>query len=1283
MKCLYLFDTGSYKCLFFKAKIDRPSETQVSNVIVLQNQLDNLKKQIEEDKEKVQNLQFTNEEQNVVNIELQNKNSELLTKIKELDFELDKERNLAKDVEKEKMKIFEKEEELCRVREELETLKKLIDNNADDLQKSVSSLSSEVVDKESILNTLRQTLNENSQIHDRLLKEANEKLATTTERLNKEIEEKNKKLEQNQEMIDQLNEGIKCLSALKNDEHDDIVNNLKNELTKLKNESQMIIDKKEQDNKTFSENHIKIENELRQELKSLIENKNQEIEEMQNKCTDLASSSSAKKDVIEKLKLELNIVTEDLKMLKAKNLVYSKKTLQSILDQQIQSTFVSIEDLKMQFDKSVSLKNKKIESCNLTLLQVKEHLIKSKSSLEITLNDKLKEKDNEIKTLSDKLNELNDNVEQLKKINKNVTKELEAESKSVQDKTALLADLENKYKNLECQQALNRNDLEKELNTKLKSINDKMESLKLEKSILEDKHERYVTEMASTKTEMDSKLQQNNVLIEKLNKSLETLTLSKQNELDSMNKRLSELEKERDQIFNQQKVELAAKNEQINALSEKLEQTLTEKQKQDLNNANLQAELTNEATKYQSATNNLQNRINELEEKLVKNRESFKTELDHSNNEKKTAKTENLNLLEKLKSLENLKLNLEEKLAFNEVNKQDIQNLNDAIKEKTKIIDDNQIKMKQLDDLIVHTKIKYEVVLNEKEKEIKELLKIGQEKMNMEKLSLEEKTKVILDEKDKEISILDRKIKDLENVKISFEKQLVESESQEQDLKKLNEVVQEKTKIIEDNNLKIERLNETKNELETKLQKKDKEIQELLKLSEEKLKIEKEQIQEQVKVIVDEKDKENSNLLEKINILGKAKLDLEKQLEVNKTHENTVTELNKSIEQKVKIIEDNNYNIKQLNDMIALSKEEFSAKLKEKEDSIKEFMKMEEQKFINEKLNLEKNYKIKIDKKDKEILSLVDKINTSEVTKLSFEKQLEISKIQEHDMAELKKLIEEKTKIIDENNSKIELLNNTIVSSKEEFNVKLKEKEDKIMEFIKSEEKLTGRKLKLEENTKAILDKKDKEISSLVEKLKYLEEEKLSMKKQLEVNNTQDDDITELKKTIEEKTKFEDDNMSKIELLNNVIEQTKKDFDAKLKEKENEIEKLLKMGEDKLISEKIAFETCLKTSVDEKNTEINELKTQLREIVDNNTEKELILKLESVANDLKKEKIRASNLEKIKSELDRNVLEHKTELKLLEASKNDNVSNMTKTLEEQQVQNAKLNEELNRLKPLL
>lgn len=1274
--------------LFFKAKIDSPSNIQDGNLIMLQNQLDNMKKQMEEDKEKVQNLQFTNEEQNVVNIELQNKNSELLTRIKELDIELDKERNLAKDVEKEKMKIFEKEEELCRVKEELETLKKLIDNNADELKKSVSSLSSEVVDKEAVLNTLRHTLNENAQTHDRLLKEANEKLATTTEQLNKKIEEKNKKLEQNQEMIDQLNEGIKCLSALKNDEHDDIVNNLKNELAKLKDECKIIVDKKEQDNKIFSEHHISIENELRQELKSLLKKKNQEIEELQNKCTNLTSSSSAEKDLIEKLKLELNIAIKDLQVSKTKNLVYSKETLQRVLDQQIQPTFIQIEDFKDQFDKSLSIKDKKIASCNLTLTQVKECLIASKSCLETTFNDKLKNKDCEIKTLSDKLNEFNNNLEQLQEVNKNLTKELEAESKSLQDKTALLAGLEQKYYNLECQQDLSRNELEKELTSKLKSINDELESLKLEKSTLEDVHKSYVTEMSSKITEMDSKLQQSNVLIENLNKLLKELTSAKQNELNSMNERMSELEKERDQVFNHQKAELAAKDEQITELYKKIEQTLTEKQEQDLNHANLQAELTNETIKYQSVTNDLQKRINELEEKLVINHESFKTKLEQANNEKEITKTENLNLIEKLNSLEHFKSNLEEKLASNEVNKKDLQNLNDAIKEKSNIIDDNQIKIKQLDDLIVQIKNKYEAVLNKKEEEIKELLKIGQDKMNMEKLSLEEKTKVILDEKDKEISVLHEQINDLENVKKSFKKQMEKSESQEQHLKQLNEIVQEKTKTIEENNMKIEQLNslvsETKNELETKLLKKDEEIQELSKIGKEKLQIEKEQIEKQAKVMLDEKNKENSTLLEKINILEKANVDLEKQLEVIETHKNTITELNNSIEEKRKIIEDNNFNIKQLNDMIVLSKEDFNSKLKEKEENINEFIKIEKGKLIEEKLNLEKNYQIKIDEKDKEMLSFVNKVNASEDIKISFEKQLEISKLQEHNIAELKTLIEEKSKIIDENESKIKLLNNTIVSSKEEFNVKLKEKEDKIMEFMKSEEKFANGKLILEENAKAVLERKDKEISSLVEKIKNLVEEKLNIKKQLlELSCTQERDLIELKKTIEEKTKFIDDNNSKIDHLNNVMKQTREDFDAKLKEKDNEINELAKMGEDKLASEKIAFETRLKTCIAEKNIEINELKTELQEIVNNNTEKELILKLESVANDLEKEKVRSSNLEKIKSELDKTKLEHKTELELLEVSKNNMVANMTKTIEEQQVLNAKLNEELNRLKPLL
>lgn len=1162
---------------FFKAQVDGPSESHINSILTLQNQLDNIKKQVEEDKEKIQNLQFTNEEQQVANIELQNKNSELLIKIKELDFELDKERNLAKDIENEKMKVFEKEEEFFRLKEELETLKKLIDNNEDDLKKSVSNLSSEVVDKETILNTLRQTLNENSQNHDRLLKEANEKLATTTERLNKIIEEKDKKLVQNQEMVDQLNEGIKCLTALKNDEHDDIVNNLKNELSKLKDECKVIVDKKEQDNKVFLEKHIKIENELRQELKCQLENKNQEIKQLQEKCSDLTSSKSSEKDV-ENLKLELKITTEELKQIKSKNLVYSKEALEEVLKQQIQSTCGQIEDLKNQFDNSVLLKNKQIKNCNITLIQIKEQIVKSKSCLEMNFVNTIKEKDIEIKILSEQLKELTEDIEQLGLLNKNTNIELESALKLVQDKATLIEVLEKKFISLESQQNLNKNELEKKLNLKLKSVNDELVSLKLEKSTIEEKHNHYIKETTNTIKDMDNKLEQNNILIGNLNKSLEELTVLKQNELDAMNKRLLQIEDEREAILNQQKVELAAKDEQINTLFNKLELGLQMKQKQDLNYASLQAELTNEITKNEMATKDLQNKINELEAKITLNYKSFKLELEQSNNEKETAKFEHLNLLEKFKSLENSKLDLEEKLASNEISKQDIENLNEAIKEKLKIINDNQTQIKKLDNLIIQNENKYQVVLKEKEEEIKELLKIGQEKINMEKLSLEEKTKVILDEKDRENSVLHKKIKDLENIKISFEKQLEESKLREQELKQLNEIIQEKTKVIEENCLKIEQLNEnlllTKNEFEIKLQEKEEEINELSKHREEKIKIEKDQMEKQTNIILDEKTKEISNLLEKINTLENIKVDLEKQLEICEIQEKKIIELNKSIEEKRKIIDSNNSKVEELNKMNMLSKEEFNTKLKDMEDSYKEFIKLEKEKLMNEKLKLEKNNQTIMNEKDKEILNLVEKINVLQDKMLNIEKQLEVSKTQEHDIIKLKKTVEEKTKALEENNLKVEH-------------------------------------------------------------------------------------------------------------LNGLVTQTKENFDAKLLEKENEINELVKIDKEKLNAEKMEFETHIKIYLDEKDKEIAILKTQLQESVENNQDKTLMLKLESISNELEKEKIRASNLEKIKSDLQETVLQHKTELELLETSKTNKILDMTKTVEEQQILNAKLNEELNQLKPLL
>ncbi|XP_022181784.1 CAP-Gly domain-containing linker protein 1-like isoform X2 [Myzus persicae] len=1194
------------------AQFKQSSEIQANGVIMLQNQLDTIKKQIDDEREKVQNLQFTNEEQNVVNIELQNKNTELLIKIKELDFDLAKERNLAKDVEKEKMKIFEKEEELCRVKEELETLKKLIDNNEDELQKSVSNLSSEVVDKEAILNTLRQTLNENSHTHDRLLKEANENLSATTERLTKVIEEKEKKIEQNQEMIDQLNEGIKCLSALKNEEHDDIVNNLKNELIKLKDEYKVIIDQKEQDNKLIQENHIKIENELKQELKSFSENKNQEIEELQQK----------------------------------------------------------------NFEQ----------------------------------------------------------IEKLENFNQNINTELKAALKSIQDQTTVIANLEKKYNDLELQQNSTRNELEKELTTKLNTVENELTCLKSEKFMLEEKHEIYMKETSNATNDLENKLKHNNTLIENLNKTLNELTLSKQNELDSMKKQILELEGERYELLKRQSLELATKDELINTLSNKLELSLTEKQKQDLRNANLQTELTNETTKYQTTIKDLQNKINELEVNIVSNRESFKSELELLSNEKLTSTSENLNLLEKLKSLENSKLNLEEKLVSNEIRIQDIQHLNDVIEEKKKIIDDNQIKIKQLDTFVIQTKNEYEVILKQKEEEIKELLKIGEEKMEIEKLSLEEKTKVILDDKDKENSILLKKIVDLENIKKDLEIQLEMGKSLEQDLKQSNEIINDKIKTIKDNDLKIEELsnliNLTKNEFENKLQVKEIEIKDLSKIAEEKLISEKKQIEKQTEAMLDEKNNEISKLMEKLSILENSKTSVEQQLiETNKKQENMIAELKMSIEEKTKLINDNNINIEHLNSQIEQCKEKYNSELKEKEDKMKELKKVGEEKLTEEKLILEKQNMVILDEKNNEISKLIEKLSILENSKTSVEQQLiETNKTQENMIAELKMSIEEKTKLINDNNINIEHLNSQIEQCKEKYNSELKEKEDKMKELIKvGEEKLIEEKLLLEKQNMVILDEKNNEISKLMEKLSILENSKTSVEQQLiETNKKQENMIAELKLSIEEKTKLINDNNLNIGQLTSMIEKCKEKFNSELKEKEDKIKELIKAGDEKLVLEKhsmvlldeknneisnlmeklnilensksnlekqleiyknqehdiIELKRAVQEKtkiiddnnsfVDEKNIEIQTLKNQLHELAENNTEKELMLKLESIMNELEKEKLRAIHLEAQKIELEKTLSQHKTELELLEVSKMNMQEDMIKTIEKQQCLNAEL-----------
>jgi len=671
---------------------------------------------------------------------------------------------------------------------------------------------------------------------------------------------------------------------------------------------------------------------------------------------------------------------------------------------------------------------------------------------------------------------------------------------------------------------------------------------------LEEKHVINLKEIENMKNNMDDKLKQNIIIIENLNKSLENLTLSKQNELDSVNKQVMHLQEEREQMIKHQNVELATKDELINTLTNKLQTCLNEKQKQDLSNANLQAELTNESNKYQITAKDLQNQINDLQVKISSNNESFKKELELTNNEKEKTQLENLNLLEKLKSLENSKLNLQQKLIINENCKQDIEHLNEIIKDKSKIIDDNLIKIKQLDNLILQTKNKYEAIIKEKDEEIKELLKISEDNMNMKKFSLEENTKIILEEKNKENAILVKKIKDFENMEKSFEKQLEASESQKEDLKKLNEVVQDKIKTIENNNLKIEQLNNlvtlTKNDLENKLHEKDVQIKELSNIIEDKKHLEK-----QTRAALDEKDKDKLNLSEKINILENTNVNLEKQLENNKTQANIIIELQRSIEEKTKIIYDNNFKIKQLDDMIMLTNHE--------------------------------------------------------------------------------------------------------------FNIKLKDKENKINELLKTEEE----KLLLEKSTLVILDEKDREILNLVN---ILEETKLRLEKQLEISISQESNIIDLKKVIEEKTISINDNNLKIEQLDSLVEQIKEDFNVKLNIKENEVHELVKTWEDKLSKEKISFEIHIKTSLDEKDTEIELLKSHLNYLIKNNKGKEILSKLELVMYKLQNDKFQTTNLEQIKRELDKSLLEHNNKLEQLEISKTYMITDMTETIKNQQSINAEL-----------
>ncbi|XP_050526178.1 CAP-Gly domain-containing linker protein 1-like isoform X4 [Daktulosphaira vitifoliae] len=1066
---------------------------QDHSMATAQDQLISLMKQIDEEKEKYQNLLFTNEEKNVANIELQNKNSELLIKIKELEVDLDKERNLAKDVEIETMKIFEKEEELCRVKEELESLKNVISNNKDELQKSVSNLSSEVNDKDILLNTLRQQLNECTQTNERLLKEVNEKLETTTEHLNKIIEEKNKKIEQSQEMIDQLNEGIKSLNILKNEEHDEIIVGLKNEIIKLKNDNKVMIELKDENMKVQLEIYEKKLQELNNELLILTKTKTQEISELQNKVSDLMSSQSKDKELINKLKVQVNATIDDLKKQKNDNIDFYKKLLKDSHEKQTEIASETIEQLQNLFDQSIMDKNKKIESCNVTLLYVKEQIIKSKTKIEAYYEAKYKEIEEQLNILIQNKNEIQIKNEQLDDMNNKLSNELKLTIKHLEEKSNFVVELEKKYNDLDSQQSLNKNELEKELSFKIKNLNDELSNLKKEKDIFQESHENYVREMSKTIHIKNEELKQNQDRLINLEFSLDELKSAKQNDFEAHKNQVMQLKNKIDDLIIQNS-KLASIDDQVKELTNKLEQTLIEKEKESLSHIELEKKYLNEISNYKTSITNLQSSIQTLESKLTFDNTKLNDELVIKNKQLDSIKSENLKLLDTLKNLEYSKDSLKKKTEYSNTLESDIKKLNEIIEQKNKTIDDISMKLENIKLTSEKVVTEYNNKINEKDEEIKKLNNIENEHLESVKENYESQIKLILTEKESEKKNLIDKIVTIQKANENLEKQSELSKLQSIEMGKLQDVLKEKAKTIEDYERKTKEFDCSMAKLTTDLDIKLKEREEeTKKLFSQELTTEKGILEKQNKYIIEEKEKENADLRQKLSQLECIKINLEEKVEQIKIKEMELKKLSEENLNKDKIIEENIKNIDKLNDLLSTTKIDFDSMIKEKEKIVYEVLK-DKEKIELEIDELEKKTKLTVDGNIKEISDLRKILKESSENEV--DKELMI---------------------------RLELANDDIVKQREisaTLEKSNSEMKNKITHYLSEIKKWEDEKSNLQcEMTKALQDQQDnynKQINDIKNEFELLNKENILCNKEIEDYKMK---FSSLQQTVDENSK--------------------------------------------------------------------------------------------------------------------------------------------------------------------
>ncbi|XP_060812931.1 restin homolog isoform X3 [Bombus pascuorum] len=677
--------------------------------------------QLEEEKRKCEDLLFRFEEESVNKDDIQKERSEQCvintvneSKIKDLEKLLLEERERVGQLERDSIKLFETEEELARLRNEVSNV------------------------------TAQETL----QLED--LQNRNKILEESRNNLENEVQEKRILMEQYINQITQLE------SKLKENQQESAVH--KESETSLRIEIERATKDLEKKNTLIEDMKKEFEHSTNT-LKEQLQKATETIENIKKESTSEKELLKSKYDkIVEEKENLLKAKTEELELQSKKQLEVQNVALENLKTENMKQ----ISKLSESFNEQLNMKDSKIKEVSTKL----DQKISETEKLMVELSTQIdinKKKDEELSVALKKLEELNEKLKLMEEKNCLLSKQIQEYEKIADDSFKIVQEkqkLEHDIASLmatEANSSVQLKKLSEELKVKEKELSELRSTTAAEIEELTKRYQGQIEEKAKCIEEANAYISQKSLLLSKLEndvlelksilankdeeiKNLTQKTLDLQNALTSSEQAKTNLENE----FQGLQSNIEQLNQQVAGTENKLSQVTSQKEKLEADIANLintSADSSEQLKKYNEDLRSKEKELDEFKDKAFKNETILKSlelklinietelnkantliqeqcsELENNKSELEKEKKLNVELSSKIKGFETENIELEKQIKEND-------HIKEELKERTQESLNLSNELKNNKEKILNLQKQHETLKNSHKEEVSSLQKV-------------------------------------------------------------------------------------------------------------------------------------------------------------------------------------------------------------------------------------------------------------------------------------------------------------------------------------------------------------------------------------------------------------------------------------------------------------------------------------------------------------------------------------------------------------------------------